>query len=72
MNEKKVVTMEEAAQMLGFKTTRSIHNLVKKRKLSVFKFAHRSKTPYISVEQIEALLVPIEVKSREVVENGAS
>lgn len=60
--------MEEAAQMLGFKTTRSIRNLVEKKHLSVFKFAHR-RTPFISVDEIEALLVPIVVSSKEEMEN---
>lgn len=62
--EENMVTMEEAAARLGFKTTRSIHNLVKKKLLSVFHYPHR-RTPFLSIEEIDALLIPKCTSERE-------
>lgn len=59
------LTLTQAADVLGYTSTRSVKELIKAKRLSSFRYSHRPKRLVVLRSEVEDLLQPELVTQRE-------
>ncbi len=61
-NNPPLISLQEAADLLGYATTKSVTDLINRGKLSAYKYPHRKRT-LVSEEEVKQMLIPVKVQS---------
>jgi len=62
LDRKKLLSVDEAREKLGYKSTTSIHRLIANGKLKAFRFPHRNHGYYVAKTEVTDLQRAHEVK----------